>query len=154
MNDMIEKAKKEVKEIVLNALGRAVAAGTLPSEPIPAFVVEIPKDTGHGDFSCNAALVSAKAFRSNPRAIAQAIVDNAVTDGTMFDKIEVAGPGFINFFVSGKWFSETVEKTVSLGADYGKVEIGKGKRVLVEFVSANPTGPMHIGNARGGAIGD
>ncbi len=154
MNDMIEKAKKEVKEIVLNALGEAIADGTLSSEPIPAFTVEIPKDTAHGDFSCNAALVSAKAFRSNPRAIATAISEKAVLDGTMFDKIEVAGPGFINFFVSGKWFSETVEKVIALGADYGKVEIGKGKKVLVEFVSANPTGPMHIGNARGGAIGD
>lgn len=154
MNDMIEKAKKEVKEIVLNALGNAIGEGVLPSEPIPAFTVEIPKDTAHGDFSCNAALVSAKAFRSNPRAIAQAISERAVLEGTMFEKIEVAGPGFINLFVSGKWFSETVEKVMELGADYGKVEIGKGKKILVEFVSANPTGPMHIGNARGGAIGD
>lgn len=154
MNDMIEKAKLEVKEAVLKALGAAVSEGALPAEPVPAFTVEIPKDTSHGDFSCNAALVSAKAFRSNPRAIAQAICDRAVLDGTMFEKIEVAGPGFINFFVSMKWFAETVEKVIALGADYGKVEIGKGKRVLVEFVSANPTGPMHIGNARGGAIGD
>ena len=154
MNDMIEKAKKEVKEIVMNALGRAISEGALPAEPIPAFTVEIPKDSGHGDFSCNAALVSAKAFRSNPRAIAQTITERAITDGTMFDKIEVAGPGFINFFVSSKWFSETVEKVMELGADYGKVDVGNGKKILVEFVSANPTGPMHIGNARGGAIGD
>lgn len=154
MNDMIEKAKKEVKEIVLKALGTAIAENALPAEPVPDFTVEIPKDTAHGDFSCNAALVSAKAFRSNPRAIATAISERAYLDGTMFDKIEVAGPGFINFFVSGKWFSETVEKVIALGADYGKVDLGKGKKVLVEFVSANPTGPMHIGNARGGAIGD
>jgi len=154
MNDMIEKAKKEVKEIVLKALGTAIAENILPAEPVPDFTVEIPKDTAHGDFSCNAALVSAKAFRSNPRAIATAISERAYLDGTMFDKIEVAGPGFINFFVSGKWFSETVEKVIALGADYGKVDLGKGKKVLVEFVSANPTGPMHIGNARGGAIGD
>ena len=154
MNDMIETAKKEVKEIVLKALGAAVAENALPAEPIPDFTVEIPKDTAHGDFSCNAALVSAKAFKSNPRAIATAISERAILDGTMFEKIEVAGPGFINFFVSEKWFSETVEKVISLGADYGKVELGKGKKVLVEFVSANPTGPMHIGNARGGAIGD
>lgn len=154
MNDMIEAAKKEVKEIVLKALGTAIAENALPAEPIPDFTVEIPKDTAHGDFSCNAALVSAKAFRSNPRAIAAAITERAILEGTMFDKIEVAGPGFINFFVSGKWFSETVEKVIALGQDYGKVELGKGKRVLVEFVSANPTGPMHIGNARGGAIGD
>lgn len=154
MNDMIEQAKKEVREIILGAVGTAVAAQKLPAEPMPDFTIEIPNDSAHGDFSCNAALVSAKAFRSNPRAIAQTIADNAVLAGTVFDKIEVAGPGFINFFVSSRWFGETVSAVLENGADYGKVNVGKGKRVLVEFVSANPTGPMHIGNARGGAIGD
>lgn len=151
---MIELAKKEVREIILGAIGTGVAAQKLPAEPIPDFTVEIPNDSSHGDFSCNAALVSAKAFRSNPRAIAQIIAENAVMDGTMFDKIEVAGPGFINFFVSAGWFGETVSAVLKNGEDYGKVNVGNGKRVLVEFVSANPTGPMHIGNARGGAIGD
>lgn len=154
MNDMIEQAKKEVREIILGAVGAAVAAQKLPAEPMPDFTIEIPNDSAHGDFSCNAALVSAKAFRSNPRAIAQTIADNAVLTGTVFDKIEVAGPGFINFFVSSRWFGETVSAVLENGADYGKVNVGNGKRVLVEFVSANPTGPMHIGNARGGAIGD
>lgn len=154
MNDMIEQAKKEVREIILGAVGAAVAAQKLPAEPMPDFTIEIPNDSAHGDFSCNAALVSAKAFHSNPRAIAQTIADNAVLAGTVFDKIEVAGPGFINFFVSSRWFGETVSAVLESGADYGKVNVGKGKRVLVEFVSANPTGPMHIGNARGGAIGD
>ena len=154
MNDMIEQAKKEVREIILGAVGAAVASQKLPAEPMPDFTIEIPNDSAHGDFSCNAALVSAKAFRSNPRAIAQTIADNAVLAGTVFDKIEVAGPGFINFFVSPRWFGETVSAVLENGADYGKVNVGKGKRVLVEFVSANPTGPMHIGNARGGAIGD
>lgn len=154
MNDMIEQAKKEVREIILGAVGAAVAAQKLPAEPMPDFTIEIPNDSAHGDFSCNAALVSAKAFHSNPRAIAQNIADNAVLDGTVFDKIEVAGPGFINFFVSPRWFGETVSAVLENGADYGKVNVGNGKHVLVEFVSANPTGPMHIGNARGGAIGD
>lgn len=154
MNNMIELAKKEVREIILSAIGAGVSAQKLPAEPIPDFTVEIPNDSSHGDFSCNAALVSAKAFRSNPRAIAQVITENAVLEGTMFDKIEVAGPGFINFFVSVNWFSETVSAVLENGENYGKVNIGNGKRVLVEFVSANPTGPMHIGNARGGAIGD
>lgn len=154
MNDMIEQTKKEVREIILCAAGAAVAAQKLPPEPMPDFTVEIPNDSAHGDFSCNAALVSAKVFRSNPRVIAQTIADNAVLAGTMFDKIEVAGPGFINFFVSSRWFDETVSAVLENGSDYGKVNVGKGKRVLVEFVSANPTGPMHIGNARGGAIGD
>ncbi len=154
MYDMNERAKKEVREIVLGALGLAVGEGALPAEPVPDFTVEVPADSSHGDFSCNAALVSAKVFRRNPRAVAEAVAERAVLSGTLFDKVEVAGPGFLNFFINGRWFSETVETVCRLGSDYGKIELGKGKRVLVEFVSANPTGPMHIGNARGGAIGD
>lgn len=151
---MIEAAKKDVKEIIMGALGRLIAEEKLPSEPIPAFTVEIPKDNSHGDFSCNAALVSAKAFKSNPRNIATLISEAAVLDGTLFEKIEVAGPGFINLFLNPLWFGETVNKVIGLKDKYGRTDNGEGKRVLVEFVSANPTGPMHIGNARGGAIGD
>ena len=154
MNNMIETAKKEVKEIIMSALGRLISEGKLPAEPLPGFTVEIPADSSHGDFSCNAALASAKTFKTNPRAIATMIAENAVLDGTLFGKIEVAGPGFINFFLNPLWFGETVNKAIELGEYYGKTDMGAGKRVLVEFVSANPTGPMHIGNARGGAIGD
>lgn len=154
MNNMIELAKQQVKETVMNALGRLVAEGKIEAVPLPAFNVERPADVSHGDFSCNAAMASAKALRNNPRAIGQMIADAAVLDGTVFEKIEVAGPGFLNFFISPVWFNETVGEVISSGSDYGKTELGKGKRVLVEFVSANPTGPMHIGNARGGALGD
>lgn len=154
MNNMIELAKQQVKETVMNALGRLVAEGKIGAVPLPAFNVERPADVSHGDFSCNAAMASAKALRNNPRAIGQMIADAAVLDGTVFEKIEVAGPGFLNFFISPLWFNETVGEVISSGSDYGKTELGKGKRVLVEFVSANPTGPMHIGNARGGALGD
>ena len=154
MNNMIELAKQQVKETVMNALGRLVAEGKIEAVPLPAFNVERPADVSHGDFSCNAAMASAKALRNNPRAIGQMIADAAVLDGTVFEKIEVAGPGFLNFFISPLWFNETVGDVISSGGDYGKTELGKGKRVLVEFVSANPTGPMHIGNARGGALGD
>lgn len=154
MNNMIELAKQQVKETVMNALGRLVAEGKIEAVPLPAFNVERPADVSHGDFSCNAAMASAKALRNNPRAIGQMIADAAVLDGTVFEKIEVAGPGFLNFFISPLWFNETVDEVISSGSDYGKTELGKGKRVLVEFVSANPTGPMHIGNARGGALGD
>lgn len=154
MNNMIELAKQQVKETVMNALGRLVADGKIEAVPLPAFNVERPADVSHGDFSCNAAMASAKALRNNPRAIGQMIADAAVLDGTVFEKIEVAGPGFLNFFISPLWFNETVGEVISSGGDYGKTELGKGKRVLVEFVSANPTGPMHIGNARGGALGD
>lgn len=154
MNNMIELAKQQVKETVMNALGRLVAEGKIEAVPLPAFNVERPADVSHGDFSCNAAMASAKALRNNPRAIGQMIADAAVLDGTVFEKIEVAGPGFLNFFISPLWFNETVGEVISSGSDCGKTELGKGKRVLVEFVSANPTGPMHIGNARGGALGD
>ena len=154
MVNIIENAKSDVKEIIINALGRLVADGKIPSEPIPAFAVEIPNDKSHGDFSCNAALVSAKAFKKNPRDIAALMVDSAVLDGTVFEKIEPAGPGFLNFFVGKSWFAGAVNAVLTEKENYGKTNDGNGKRILVEFVSANPTGPMHIGNARGGALGD
>ncbi len=154
MYNAVNEAKAQVKDIIMEALGRLTAEGKIPAEPLPPFQVTIPADVSHGDFSANAALVSAKALKNNPRAIAQMIVDAAVLDGTGFEKIEVAGPGFLNFFIGESWFGGVVKSIIDLGEDYGKTDLGKGKRVLVEFVSANPTGPMHIGNARGGAIGD
>lgn len=150
----VNEAKKEIKDIIMGALGILVSEGKLPEEPLPAFQVTIPNDSTHGDFSANVALVCAKALKTNPRELASQIVDTAILDGTSFGKVELAGPGFLNFFLGDRWFSGVVENTLSLGADYGKTNLGNGKRVLVEFVSANPTGPMHIGNARGGAIGD
>lgn len=154
MINIIANAKDDIKEIVLNSLGRLVSEGKIPAEPVPAFTIEIPNDKSHGDFSCNAALVSTKVFKQNPRNIANLIMENAILEGTVFEKIEVAGPGFLNFFVGRNWFVETVNTVLNEKENYGKTEDGKGKRVLVEFVSANPTGPMHIGNARGGALGD
>lgn len=150
----VKEAKIEVKRIVMEALGRLVGAEKIPAEPLPTFQITIPQDSAHGDFSANVALVSAKVLKTNPRALAAQIAESAVLDGTSFEKIEVAGPGFLNFFLGEGWFGGVVTNTVSLSADYGKTDLGNGKRVLVEFVSANPTGPMHIGNARGGAIGD
>ena len=150
----VNEAKSEIKEIIMSAMGVLVSEGKIPAEPLPAFQVTVPNDVAHGDFSANVALVCAKALKTNPRALAGQIVDAAILDGTSFDKVELAGPGFLNFFLGKSWFSGVVENTLSLGADYGKTDLGAGKRVLVEFVSANPTGPMHIGNARGGAIGD
>lgn len=150
----VNEAKSEIKEIIMSAMGVLVSGGKIAAEPLPAFQVTIPNDTAHGDFSANVALVCAKALKTNPRALAQQIVDTAILDGTSFEKVELAGPGFLNFFLGKNWFSGVVSNTLALGADYGKTELGAGKRVLVEFVSANPTGPMHIGNARGGAIGD
>lgn len=150
----VKEAKTEIKHIIMDALGRLVGEEKIPAEPLPAFQITIPQDSAHGDFSANVALVSAKALKTNPRALAALIEEFSVLDGTSFEKIEVAGPGFLNFFLGANWFSGVVKNVNSLGTDYGKTNSGNGKRVLVEFVSANPTGPMHIGNARGGAIGD
>lgn len=150
----VKEAKTEIKHIIMDALGRLVGEEKIPAEPMPVFQITIPQDSAHGDFSANVALVSAKALKTNPRALAALIEGSAVLDGTSFEKIEVAGPGFLNFFLGDNWFSGVVKNVNSLNADYGKTNLGNGKRMLVEFVSANPTGPMHIGNARGGAIGD
>lgn len=154
MADLIKLASAQIRELMLDSLGRLVASGKAPSEPLPDFRVEIPADKSHGDFAANTAMVCAKIFRSAPRKIAEMICEEIVLDGTYFDRVEIAGPGFINFFLGRRWFSEVVNTVISEKDNYGRTETGKGKKVLVEFVSANPTGPMHVGNARGGAIGD
>ena len=154
MSDLIKKASEQLREVIIDALGVLVAEQAVPAVPIPDFAIEIPADKSHGDFAANTAMVCAKAFRLPPRKIAELITEKAELSGTMFERAEVAGPGFMNFFLGRKWFSEVVENVLTEGDNYGKTETGAGKRVLVEFVSANPTGPMHIGNARGGAIGD
>jgi len=154
MTNLINEAFSQTAELVMKALGELVADGTFPEEPIPAFIEEIPADPKNGDVSTNAAMVCARPFRNNPRVIAQKIADKINLEGSCFEKCEVAGPGFINFFYSPKWYAQVIKSVLGEKENYGKTDMGKGKRVLVEFVSANPTGPMHIGNARGGAIGD
>jgi arginyl-tRNA synthetase len=152
--NLTEKTKEQINEIILSALGKLVAQGLLPPEPLPPFIVEIPADPANGDFSCNAALVCAKAFKRNPREIAALIIENAGLDGNVFARLEAAGPGFLNFYLAPDWYSEAVKCITVQKENFGKTDFGQNKRVLIEFVSANPTGPMHIGNARGGALGD
>lgn len=154
MSLLVKETQKELREKILDALGRAVANGELPAEPLPAFNIEKPANSANGDFSSNIALAGAKAFKKAPRMIAQSIANNIDLEGTLFEKVEIAGPGFLNFYLSQRYYSEIVKDVITRGEDYGASDFGKGKKVLVEFVSANPTGPMHIGNARGGAIGD
>lgn len=154
MTNLIKDASQQVRELVLKALGECITEGIFPAEPIPSFNVEIPADPKNGDMSTNAAMVCARAFRTAPRKIADAICEKLYLNGSYFEKCEVAGAGFINFFFSSQWFSNVVTSVISDGENYGSTDFGAGKKVLVEFVSANPTGPMHIGNARGGAIGD
>ena len=154
MSDLINSASLRLREIIMDALGVLVAEEAIPAVPLPNFNIEIPADKSHGDFAANTAMVCAKALKMPPRKIAELICEKLFLDGTIFERAEVAGPGFLNFFLSRKWFSDVVKNVLDEGENYGKTNLGSGKRVLVEFVSANPTGPMHIGNARGGAIGD
>lgn len=152
--NMINEAKAQVKEMVLRALRELISEGALADEPIPEFNIEIPADSKNGDMSSNVAMVCARAFKKSPRDIADMISKKAYLGSGYFEKCETAGPGFLNFFFSPIWFSKAVGEIISSKEHYGETDTGKGKKVLVEFVSANPTGPMHIGNARGGAIGD
>ena len=154
MNNPIAQAKAQIRELLLGALGRLTAAGTFEAVPVPDFTVEIPADPKNGDFAANLAMVSAKAFHMTPRKIAEAIASEMNMTGTMFDRMEIAGPGFLNFYLNDRFYADVLREIESAGKDYGRTDFGKKKRVMVEFVSANPTGPMHIGNARGGAIGD
>ena len=154
MRNLVSEAKSQYRELIEKAVKAAVFAGELPEGEIPEFIIEIPADTKNGNLASNVAMVSARAFRKAPRQIAEAIAAHLDLDGSYFEKAEVAGPGFLNVFFAPHWYAETVSAVLTEKDDYGKSDFGKGQKVMVEFVSANPTGPMHMGNARGGAIGD
>lgn len=141
------------RELLTGALNAAIADGALPEAPLPDFIVEIPADVKNGDIASNAAMAGARVFHRAPRQIAQAVVDRLNLAGTLFDRVEVAGPGFINLFLGTQWFTDVL-RAAACEPEYGRTDGGAGKRYNVEFVSANPTGPMHMGNARGGALGD
>ena len=152
--NMIQKAKDQVLSLTWNAYETAVAAGLLPEGVSVKPAVEIPKDTANGDYTTTFCLAAAKAMKKNPREVATILTQNMALEGSYFTSVEIAGPGFLNFRLGSKWFGDTVAAIESAGADYGCGEMLKGKKYMVEFVSANPTGPMHMGNARGGVLGD
>lgn len=154
MSKIVKKTEIELKNIIEQAVKKVVSNGALPEAEMPQFNIEKPANKDNGDYSTNVAMAGARAFKKAPRMIAEAIVSCIDLDGTAFERVEIAGPGFMNFFLSQQFYSNVLKDVFSCGKDYGKSDYGQGKRVLVEFVSANPTGPMHIGNARGGAIGD
>ena len=154
MRDLSAEAKAQYRELIKKAASAAVSAGELPEGELPEFVIEVPADSKNGNLASNAAMVSARAFHKAPRQIAEAIAAHLELEGSFFEKAEVAGPGFLNVFYAPHWYAEAVNAAVSEGDGYGKSCGGNGEKVMVEFVSANPTGPMHMGNARGGAIGD
>ena len=154
MSLLVAKAKEQVSSCVLNAAKTAMEKGILENAELSEFTVTVPQNREHGDWAVNAAMVWAKAFHKAPRQIAEIISAEFDFSDTYIEKFEIAGPGFINFFLSDRYYADILADVDEKGADYGKSNYGEGKRVLVEFVSANPTGPMHIGNARGGALGD
>lgn len=154
MANLIQSAKDSINEILSLACKKAAAAGELPDGAVLTGSVEVPKDTANGDFAANHAMAGARSMRMAPRKIAEALARNAELEGTWFSSVEVAGPGFINFRLADSWYGDVLAAVAAEGDDYGRVNVGDGKKLMVEFVSANPTGPMHMGNARGGVLGD
>ena len=152
--NMIQSAKDQIAALTRSAYRAAVQEGLLPDgvETVPA--VEIPKDTANGDYTTTFCLAASKAMRKNPREVANILTRHMKLDGTYFTSVEIAGPGFLNFRLGEKWYADVVEDVEREADAYGRGEGLKGKKYMVEFVSANPTGPMHMGNARGGVLGD
>ena len=154
MANLIQYAKDQVSQLTDRAYQAAAAAGVLPAGVTVKGSVEIPKDPQNGDYASSFAMAGAKAMKMAPRAIAQAVADHMDLTGTIFASVEIAGPGFLNFRLGPKWYGDVLADIETEGAQYGQSQEGQGKTVMVEFVSANPTGPMHMGNARGGVLGD
>jgi arginyl-tRNA synthetase len=151
--NLIQSAKDSISELLRQAARRAAQKGTLPSAEITG-LVEIPKNNANGDFAANHAMNSARTLHMAPRKIAEALEKELSLEGTWFSKMEIAGPGFMNFTLGDLWYRDVLSTISKEKEEYGTVNIGQGKSVMVEFVSANPTGPMHLGNARGGVLGD
>ncbi len=154
MSKIVSIAEKQIIDSVTSALKANMADGTFIEAEIPQFKTEIPADRNNGDYSANAAFMLSKALRMPPRKIAEEIQNKIDLANTYFEKCEIAGPGFINFFLKNEFYADVLSDIDTLGDNYGKSDFGNGKKINVEFVSANPTGPMHMGNARGGALGD
>lgn len=146
--------KKKLVALLEKAINSCLKKGTLKKTDIPFIEVELPREGAHGDYASNIAMVLASSQRENPRTIAGRIVENIEDNDGIIDKTEIAGPGFINFFIRHTAWAALLEEVDALGDRYGESTIGEGSKVQVEFVSANPTGPLHIGHARGAVIGD
>ncbi len=154
MSVLVKTAIKEIRTAIMEAAGRAVADGEFPEVPLSDFIVEVPAKKANGDYSSNAAMTWARDLHKAPRMIAQALADRMILNDTFIEKCEIAGPGFLNFYLKESFNACIIQDVLEKGADYGRSDYGNGKKINVEFVSANPTGPMHMGNARGGALGD
>lgn len=154
MSVLVNQVINEIRSAIMEAAGKAVADNEFDPCPLGGFNVEVPANKANGDYSSNAAMVWARDLHKAPRQIAQILVERMELEGTFIDKCEIAGPGFLNFYLCDSFGASIVEDILEKGENYGRSDYGKGKKINVEFVSANPTGPMHMGNARGGALGD
>lgn len=149
--NFLEQVKDTLREEIKQAV---VKAGFLKEEEVPSIILETPKEKAHGDFATNIAMQLTKALKKAPRLIAEELVNHIDPKRASIEKVEIAGPGFINFFIDKRFLLDIVPTVLKAGDDYGKTDVGKGKKVQVEFVSANPTGNLHLGHARGAAVGD
>lgn len=154
MSLLVKQAVNEIRTAILEAAGKAVADGEFSETAFSDFIVEVPANRDNGDYSSNAAMAWARDLRSAPRKIAEAIISRLELCDTFIDRCEVAGPGFLNFYLKESFNACIIQDILEKGDDYGRSNYGGGKKINIEFVSANPTGPMHMGNARGGALGD
>ncbi|MGL5972737.1 MAG: arginine--tRNA ligase, partial [Oscillospiraceae bacterium] len=154
MSNMISLAKEQLNNLLKNSINTSIKNGDFSGELIEKYVIEIPSDKKNGDFATNIAMVHSRDFKMSPSLVANTIIENINLENSYFKKCEVKGPGFINFFVDEKWFYDSLQNILDEKENYGKSDFGQNEKVMVEFVSANPTGPMHLGNARGGALGD
>ncbi len=146
--------KNRIDEILKNALNRSFEQGALIKCPLPEYVIEVPKNPDHGHFATNLPMTLAASQKRHPREIASIIVDQLRDDGEFFETIDIAGPGFINFRIGAKEWCDILSQILQRNKDYGRSDMGRDEKVLLEFVSANPTGPLHLGHGRGAALGD
>ena len=152
--NMIQSAKDQIVELTHKAYAAAVQEKLLPEGVATVPAVEIPKDAANGDYTTTFCLAASKALHKNPREVANILTSHMQFDGTYFTSVEIAGPGFLNFRLGGKWYADVIAAVESEGRNFGRGEGLKGKKYMGEFVSATPTGPMHMGTARGGVLGD
>lgn len=154
MQGLVEQLRSGLAAALHKAIARAVDKGMVNPVEVPEIIIEVPREKGHGDFATNLAMQLARSAKMAPRKIAEAVVENLDLAATRVERVEIAGPGFINFYLQPSWVYDAIPLIVKEDRNYGRAEIGEGQRVQVEFVSANPTGLLHMGNARGAALGD
>lgn len=152
--NIIEQVKNEINTEVIEALKRLKQKGSITFDLVPEFALEVPREKNFGDFATNIAMLMAKAAKKNPREIANLLIEEVDITKTKIKEIQIAGPGFINFYLQENWLASVIPLVLEEEDSYGKSDFGQGRKVMIEFVSANPTGLLHMGNARGAALGD